>query len=471
MDKKKRILIQNIVGKEGEAVTLAGFVDARRDHGKLIFLDLRDTSGIAQIVISGKNEDASTACQNIRGEWVIQVEGKVQKRPDGMKNPELATGDLEVSVEHLTILSEAETLPFPIDTDGYEISEDLRLKYRYLDLRRKRMIEILKLKEKYKFGISKFLQDQGFLFVDTPLLTKSTPEGARDFLVPSRNFPGKFYALPQSPQQYKQLLMVSGVEKYFQFARCFRDEDLRQDRLLEFEQLDIEMSFVDQEDVLSLTEELIIFVSEEILGKKIQEKPFPRISHGEAMKKYKSDKPDLRKDRNDPNLLSYVWILDFPMFEKKDDGSITYSHNPFAAIHDEDVEKLDGSKEDLLKIRAKQYDLSLNGNEVFGGGIRTHNPKILKKIFGALGHSEKEAEEKFGHMLEAFSYGVPPHGGIAASDRWFMVMLGEQSIREVVAFPTGGTGHTSVMDAPSEVDKTQLKELGIELTKKDKKEK
>lgn len=463
-----RIYTKNIVDKEGEEVTLAGWVASRRDHGKIIFLDLRDTSGVAQIVISTKNQEVYDTAQSIRDEWVIRVVGTVQKRPANMENAELATGKFEISVKNLTVLSKANTLPFPIDTEGTDVAEEIRLKYRYLDLRRPYMAEMLKLKQSYKSEISSFLLSRGFLHVDTPLLTKSTPEGARDFLVPSRNYPGKFYALPQSPQQYKQLLMIAGVEKYFQFARCFRDEDLRQDRLLEFEQLDIEMAFVDQEDVLSLVEELIIFVSEKVLGKKIQEKPFPKMSYKEVMEKYKTDKPDLRKNKDDKDLLAYLWIVDFPMFEKREDGSIGAMHHPFTAMAEEDIKKLKGSTKDILSIKAKQYDIALNGHEVFGGSIRTHDAELLSQVFGVLGHSKNEVADRFGHLLEAFSYGVPPHGGIAASDRWFMVMVGAESIREVVAFPTGGTGRTAVMDAPSEVDPSQLKELGLEIIKKKK---
>ncbi|OGZ60769.1 MAG: aspartate--tRNA ligase, partial [Candidatus Spechtbacteria bacterium RIFCSPLOWO2_01_FULL_46_10] len=369
---KNRIYTKQIIENEGNEVLLAGWVASRRDHGKLIFLDIRDKEGIAQAVVSAKNDSAYEASQKVRGEWVVAIKGKVQKRPENLRNPELETGDYEIAVDALTIINEAKTLPFPIDTDGYDISEDLRLKYRYLDLRRPRLGRMLKLRQEYKTEVSNFLRKRGFTCIDTPILTKSTPEGARDFLVPSRMHKGKFYALPQSPQQYKQLLMVAGVEKYFQFARAFRDEDMRGDRLLEFEQLDIEMSFIEQEDVLVLTEELVIFVSEEIFGKKIQEKPFPRLTYMEAQNKYKTDKPDLRADKKDKNVLAYVWVTDFPMFEKKEDGTIGPAHHPFTAIQDKDVKKLDGSKKEMLNIRAKQYDLALNGFEIFGGSIRTH---------------------------------------------------------------------------------------------------
>lgn len=451
----QRIHVLDTINHAGERVTVAGWVQARRDHGKIVFIDLRDVSGILQTVF------APAIVQEVRTEWVVRITGTVQKRPEKMRNPQIATGDFELAAEEIEILSKAETSPFPIEGDGYDVSEDLRSKYRYLDMRRPRVAEILKKRAEMKNFIREYLSERGFLEVDTPILTKSTPEGARDFLVPSRLHQGKFYALPQSPQQYKQLLMIAGVEKYFQFPRCFRDEDLRGDRVLEFDQLDIEMSFIDREDVLDLVEELVIEVSEKIFGKTIQEKPFPHLTYEEVMSEYQSDKPDLRKDKSDKNLLAYAWIIDFPMFERLQDGRIDAVHHPFTAMRDEDVKKLNDSDK-LFEIKAKQYDLVLNGNEIFGGSIRSTDPKIISKVFSILGHSEKAIEERFGHLLGAFSYGVPPHGGIAAGfDRWLMAMLGETSIREVIPFPTSGTGITSVMEAPSSVDKNQLSELRI----------
>ncbi len=463
---ENRIYTNQITEREGEKVTLAGWVDSRRDHGKLIFLDLRDKEGMAQLVVTPKEDNAYEAADSIREEWVVRVQGEVKKRPENMVNKDIKTGEYEINVEDLEVINEAETPPFPLDTDGYDIEEEKRLKYRYLDLRRPRLREMLRLRQEYKAGVSEFLRERGFTYVDTPILTKSTPEGARDFLVPSRHYPGEFYALPQSPQQYKQLLMIAGVEKYFQFARNFRDEDLRQDRLLEFEQLDIEVAFYSQEEILQLTEELVIFVSEEIIGKKIAEKPFPRLTYTEAMEKYGTDSPDLRKSSADNDPLAYVWITDFPMFEKLDDGSISSTHHPFTGINKSDINKLDSdNEEDILNIKAEQYDLVLNGSEVFGGSVRTHKPEILHKVFEVLGHTKEETLEKFGHLLEAFKYGVPPHGGIAASDRWLMAMMGEASIREVVPFPTTGAAKTSVMDAPDEVSTEQLRELGLKIVK------
>ena len=459
-----RIHTQETTKHAGKKISVAGWVDARRDHGKIIFIDLRDASGILQVVFTPKSA-VYEAAQEIRPEWVLSIQGTVNKRPDNMKNSDLATGEIELVAEEFEVLSKAETMPFPIEGDGHDISEDLRWKYRYLDMRRPRVLEILKKRAEVKNFIREYLSKKDFLEIDTPILTKSTPEGARDFLVPSRMHPGNFYALPQSPQQYKQILMVAGIEKYFQFPRCFRDEDLRGDRVLEFDQLDIEMSFIDQEDILSLVEKLVIEVSEKAMGKKIQKKPFPRFTHQEVMKKYNSDKPDLRKDKKDNNILAYAWVTDFPMFEKKEDGSVGAAHHPFTAIQNDDIVKLEDSK-DIFSIKAKQYDLVLNGNEIFGGSVRTTEPEILKRVFNVLGYSKKETEERFSHLLKAFSYGVPPHGGIAAGfDRWLMVMLGEDSIREVIPFPTSGSGVTSVMDAPSEVDEKQLKELNIKIIK------
>lgn len=458
-----RTEIADTIQKANQQVTVAGWVNARRDHGKIIFIDLRDRSGILQVVFIPSSKECYEAVQEVRPEWVLKISGKIQPRPENLKNPNIITGDFEMLADQVEVLSKAETPPIPIESDGYDVSEDLRLKYKYLDMRRPRIAGILKKRAEVKIFIRNYLSERGFLEVDTPILTKSTPEGARDFLVPSRLHKGKFYALPQSPQQYKQLLMVGGIEKYFQFPKCFRDEDLRGDRTLEFDQLDIEMSFVDQEDVLNTVEDLTIAVSEKVMGKKIQQKPFPRMTYDEAMKNYSSDKPDIRKNKSDKDTLAYLWVVDFPMFEKKDDGSLGAAHHPFTAIRDEDLENL-GNPDKILGIKAKQYDLVLNGYEVMGGSIRTTDADILTRVFNVLGYSTEEIRERFHHLLEAFSYGVPPHGGIASGfDRWLMAMLDEPSIREVMPFPTSGAGITSVMDAPSSVDKEQLLELGIKV--------
>jgi len=473
----KRTLIKDTPQHINKTITLCGWVRTRRDHGKIIFIDLWDATGMIQCVLAPDQPEAYKNGRKLRAEWVVQLKGEVKKRPEKMINAKIITGSVEFLITGVKIFSEAEELPLDIKSDGLAIKEELRLKYRYLDLRRKRLQEIIKLRAKAQNWARNYLSEKKFVEIETPILTKSTPEGARDFIVPSRLHPGEFYALPQSPQQYKQLLMIAGFEKYFQFARVFRDEDLRADRLFEHTQLDVEMSFVEQDDILGLMEDLIIGLCEKVFGKKIQEKPFPRITYKEAMEKYKTDKPDLRRNKNDSDVLAFCWVIDFPMFEILEDGSIDAVHHPFTAMNDEDIEIFkkinpekisDKDKKNLLKIRAKQYDLALNGMEVMGGSIRTHEREILKKSFQILGHSAKAVENKFGHLLEAFGYGVPPHGGIACGfDRLIQTILNEKSIRETVAFPTSTSGTTSVMDAPSEVDQKQLKELGIRVVKED----
>ncbi|MFA6437517.1 MAG: aspartate--tRNA ligase [Candidatus Paceibacterota bacterium] len=471
-----RIYIKDTPNHIGKDIILCGWVRTRRDHGKIIFIDLWDATGIIQCVLAPDQEEGYKVGQGLRGEWVVKFEGEVKKRPDKMVNDKIATGGVEFLVKKVEVFSEAGELPLDIKGDGTDIKEDFRLKYRYLDLRRERMQEIMRIRSRAKTWVMNYLSEKGFTEIETPLMTKSTPEGARDFIIPSRLQAGKFYALPQSPQQYKQLLMVAGMEKYFQFARVFRDEDLRADRLFEHTQLDIEMSFASQEDILGIIEPMIIEMSEKVFGKTIQEKPFPRITYQDAMEKYGNDKPDMRKDKNNPDVLAFCWVIDFPMFEVLEDGSIDAVHHPFTAMKDEDLaifdkinpEKItEADRKNLMKIRAKQYDLALNGMEVMGGSVRTHDAKILKKVFQMLGHSAENVEKQFGHLLEAFSYGVPPHGGIAAGfDRMLQAILGQKSIRETVAFPTSTSGITSVMDAPSEVDEKQLKELGIKVVKK-----
>ncbi len=460
----ERTFIKDTVTKVGERVMIKGWVNSVRDHGKLLFLDAKDASGIVQIVCPA----SSLKPHDKIGDWfVVAVEGTIKARPEHLKNPKLPTGGIELEASTINILSEAKPLPFPINTEGYEVSEDLRLKYRYLDLRRERNQQNLRVREEMQYIVRHFLKEKGFMEIETPYLTKSTPEGARDFLIPSRLEPGKFYALPQSPQQYKQLLMLSGIERYFQFPRCFRDEDLRGDRMLEFTQFDSEIAFTNQEEVLQLTEAFVTLVTEKI-GKRIQEKPFPRLSFKEAQKKFQTDKPDLRKDTQDKNLMAYVWITDFPMFEEKDDGTLGAVHHPFTAVEEKFRSKisLEMSRREILAINAQQYDLALNGYEIFGGSIREHEGKNLSLIFEVLGYERKRIERDFGHLLEAFTYGVPPHGGIASGfDRWTQVLMGERSIREVVAFPTSGSGRAAVMDSPSAVEKEQLEPLGIALTK------
>lgn len=448
----------------GEEIELFGWVDVRRDHGKLIFFDLRDRSGKVQLVITPDDKTLHATAEKLRPEWVVKVKGKIVSRPEAMKNPKEATGGVEIKVRAIKILAEAKTPPFDLAGDGYEINEEARLKYRYLDLRRARLQKNLGLRHRLLQFIRNFLTEKGFVEVETPILTKTTPEGARDFLVPSRLQPGKFYSLPQSPQQYKQLLMLAGFEKYFQIARCFRDEDARADRAYgEFTQLDLEMSFVSQDDILAVTEELFIELAEKLTGKKVLQKPFPRFTHDEAIKKFGADKFDLRKDKN-PEVMAFAWVLDFPLFAPTETRALAPSHHPFTAPKEEDLKLLD---RDPLQVRSLQHDLVLNGFEIGGGSLRITDSKLQEKIFEILGHSKKEVREKFGHLLEAFDYGVPPHGGMALGlERLLMAWLGEESVREVMAFPMTAGGRTAVMAAPSEVSEGELKELGLQIRKK-----
>lgn len=461
-----RIQIKETVDKTGQSVELAGWVDVRRDHGKLIFIDLRDESGVIQLVFTPKSKDYEIA-NSLRPEWVIKVLGEVKPRPENMVNADIETGKFEMPVESLEILNEAKTPPFPLDTDGLDIDEDLRLKYRYLDLRRKRLQNNLRLRSQFVEKIRQQLFANGFSEIETPMLTKSTPEGSRDFVVPSRMYPGSFFALPQSPQQYKQLLMASGFEKYFQIARCLRDEDLRSDRSFEHSQVDIEMAFVSQEDVMKTIEEMIITVFES-MGKKLQTKPFPVFTYKEAVEKYGADKFDMRSDaEKEAGVLAFAWVKDFPFFEKNKEGKWTFTHNPFSHAKTEHVgDLLKG--ENIENILTSQYDLVCNGYEVGGGSIRAHKAEMLRAVFKIMGYDEATIQDQFGHMLEAFDSGTPPHGGIALGiERLIMILTGEQYVREVQAFPQTGKGHTSVMDAPSKLDEKQLKELKLKVDAKD----
>ena len=487
---------------------LAGWVAKRRDHGKIIFIDLRDKTGVSQLVFTPPKDSGPGSfkmydlADDLRSECVIRVEGIVKKRPKGMENPKLKTGAYEVEVKNLDLLSDSKTPPFDIEGDGYDVNEEIRMQYRYLDLRRERLKKNLQERAKIIKFIRDFLIEREFIEVETPILGKSTPEGARDYLVPARLHAGKFYALPQSPQQYKQLLMIAGLERYFQIARCFRDEDTRGDRQPEFTQLDLEMSFVEEKDVMAINEELLIALIKHCAPKKkIQEIPFPRLIYKEAMEKYSTDRPDLRKNKNDSETLAFCWIVDFPFFEKDKSGTNplssqsysfeplpeplpastpgnrgykfhsgwTFTHNPFSAPKGNKENYIEFLRDKVFidKILTTQYDVVLNGWEIGGGSIRNHDSNVLREVFMVLGYSAESIEKNFGHILDALSYGAPPHGGIAwGLDRLIMILQNEPNIREVIAFPKTGDGRDLLMDAPSEVDEKQLKELHIKVVDK-----
>ncbi len=464
-----RIFSNQISKYESREIEMAGWVGNRRDHGKIVFIDLRDRKGIAQIVFTPKDEKLYKLANSLRSEWVIKIKGEVKKRPEGMENPNLPNGKYEVSVSDLKVLTEAKTPPISIDGDGMDINEEKRMEHRYLDLRRDRMKKNIRNRSKVTNYVRNFFADRDFVEIETPILGKSTPEGARDYLVPSRLHSGKFYALPQSPQQYKQLLMVAGFERYFQLARCFRDEDTRGDRQPEFTQIDIELSFTNEEEILSLTEELFL----SLVKKMYPDKKFildknghiPKITYEEALKEHKTDRPDVRENKENPDELAFLFVTNFPAFERKEGKGNRWAavHHPFTMPKVESVEEFKESfKKDPSSIKARQYDLVLNGYEIAGGSIRIHDPKLLSAVFEALGHKKEDIKERFGQLLKAFQYGVPPHGGIAVGfDRVMMILENEPSIREVITFPKTGDGRDLMMNAPSEVEEKQLKELHI----------
>lgn len=569
----------------GKTVILSGWVHRRRDHGGVIFIDLRDRYGITQIVFDPSHPQTHEKAHALRSEFVIRISGTVRERPKNMANPKLDTGDIEILVHELDILNPSQTPPFEI-TDEKTIDEPLRLKYRYLDLRRTRMRDNIIFRSKLTKIIRDFLTEHEFLEIETPILIKGTPEGAREYIVPSRIYPGNFYVLPQSPQQLKQLLMVAGFDKYFQLPRCFRDEDTRGDRQPEFTQLDIEMSFVTEDDVLAINESLSIALVEKLFpDRKILTKPFPRLTWQEAMERFGSDKPDLRFGMeltnftdmgkqsqthvfNEPvvaggvlkalkvpgggsfsrkeideltelakvygaqglayitytdqgpkspilkhmnkeeisiiqkqtkaqsgdivffqgadfstavtvlghirlacaqklglipaNVFSFCWITQFPLFERsKETNELTACHHPFTSPLDEDISILSKTPE---KVRAKAYDLALNGVEIAGGSIRIHDATLQKKIFDILNISEEDAKRRFGHLLEAFRFGAPPHGGIAwGLDRIIMLFRDEPNIREVIPFPKDQKAKDLMLGAPSCLPSAQIREAHIKL--------
>lgn len=460
----KKINIDKLNSYVDKEVDLFGWIDSRRDHGKLIFLDLRDETGKVQVVVLPKPEELHNLADRLRSEWVVSIKGLVKQRPKKMVNPEESMGNIEIELLSLKVLSKSKTPPFDLSTDGFEVKEEIRMKYRYLDLRRERLQKNIRNRSKVNNFIRNFLiTKKDFVEIETPLLTRSTPEGARDYVVPSRVYGGSFYALPQSPQQYKQLLMVSGFERYFQFARCMRDEDTRGDRQPEFTQLDLECSFVQKEDIMAIIETMYTEMVQKIYPEKhITETPWPRITHSEALKKYGSDRPDIRKDVKDIDELGFAWVVDFPLFEKEksDEGYFLPEHHMFTAPKEDSVEILKSNPEKAL---SQQMDLSLNGFEVAGGSVRINDAEVQKLIFDLIGFS-KENKKEFSHMLTAFSYGVPPHGGIATGvDRLMTIMENESSIREVIAFPKTGEGRDLLMNTPSEISENQLKELNLKL--------
>jgi aspartyl-tRNA synthetase len=466
----QRTYIKDLKDHLGKEVSISGWVDIRRDQGKLIFLDFRDVTGRIQGVILPNAKEAHEVGVKLRSEWVVKVTGKVNARPPKNVQIDKVNGDIELEILSIEILNEATTPPFDLHTDGKEINEEVRLKYRYQDLRRPRLQKNIINRHKVLLHVRNAFADEGFTEIETPLLSATTPEGSRDFIVPSRLETGSFYSLPQSPQQYKQLLMASGFEKYFQFARCMRDEDTRGDRQPEFTQLDMEMSFVSQKDVMAINEKIVIDLVKTLYpDKQIQNLPIPVMTYKEAMEKYGSDKPDIRKDKNNPNELAFLWVIDFPFFEKDTETKKwTFSHNPFSCPKPEFMDDLMNQR-NIENILTTQYDLVLNGSEIGGGSIRNHNPEALRSVFKIMGYEDERIERNFSHMLNALGSGTPPHGGMAwGFDRLMMILENEPNIREVIAFAKTGEGRDPMMGAPGKVMDAQLRELGIKIVDSDK---
>ncbi|MFH1388750.1 MAG: amino acid--tRNA ligase-related protein [Patescibacteria group bacterium] len=460
----KNMRIRETPNQIDKSIELIGWAHRIRSHGKIVFIDLRDLTGILQIVVAEK--ELLRVVDNIKEEYLIKVVGTIKKRPEKLINPNILTGTIELEPAQLSILSELKAdLPFQVFEDTLNVDEALRLEYRYLDLRTERMRNNIIMRANITKFFRDFLSEQDFIEIETPTLTKGTPEGSREYIVPSRIYPGKFFVLPQSPQQYKQLLMISGFEKYFQIARCYRDEDQRGDRQPEFTQLDIEMSFVSKDDVIQLIEimlkELVIKLYPD---KKLTFSDFKKMSYEDAMEKYGTDKPDLRKDKGNNDELAFCWVVDFPLFEwSSSEGKLVSSHHPFTKPTDKDIDKL---REKPLEVKSDTYDLVLNGFEIGGGSIRIHDGKLQKTIFSILGLSDKDIQKRFGHLIKAFSFSPPPHGGIALGlDRIVAVLQNEPNIREVIAFPKTGTSKDPLTGAPTELPESTLKELNIKTTK------
>jgi len=464
MDRVEIGKLKEFVGKE---IKIYGWINVVRSHGKVIFFDLRDNSGIVQTVVFKR--ELLEAAEKLKDEDLIELTGTVNPRPEKLANPNQQNGDIEVAVNTINLLSKSKLPPFIINQDTAVIDEVKRLRHRYLDLRSDRMHKNIIIRHKIILALRNYLSDKGFLEVETPILTKGTPEGAREFIVPSRQKKGSFFVLPQSPQQYKQLLMVAGFEKYFQIARCFRDEDQRGDRQPEFTQLDIEMSFASQQDIMQLVEKMMIeLVTNLFPDKKIAKKPFPILIYDEAIKKYNSDKPDLRENKEDSDELAFLWVEKFPLFEySQTEDKYVSVHHPFTRPLTEDMEYLE---KDPSKVRSYSYDLVLNGFEIGGGSIRIHERELQEEVFKYLGLNKETIEARFGHLMEAFEYSPPPHGGIALGlDRLIAILQKEPNIREVIAFPKTGESTDPLTGAPTPLPDQSLSEIGIKVKEETKK--
>ncbi|MEK6934885.1 MAG: aspartate--tRNA ligase [Nanoarchaeota archaeon] len=440
----------------GKNVVLCGFTHSLRSHGKITFIDIRDRYGLTQVILNPKNIKKAP---EIKLEDVLRIKGLVKERPKNTIKKELPTGEIELEAEEVEILAQGKIPPIEID-DRKEASENIRLKYRFLDLRRPKMQYYLQFRHKVISAAREYFDQNNFLEVETPMLVRPTPEGARDYVVPSRINPGKFYSLPQSPQLYKQILMISGCDRYYQVARCLRDEDLRQDRQPEHTQFDFEMSFVSSKDIMDFVEGLYKHIFKKVLN--VDLNTFPRLTHEEVIKKYKTDKPDLRKDKNDTKEFAFCWITDFPLFAyNKDEKKWEPEHHMFSSPKKEHIKYLE---KDPGKVKGDLFDVVLNGTELGSGSIRINNPELQEKVMKVIGMDKKEAREKFGFLLDAYEYSSPFHGGMGLGvDRLVALMLGFNDIREVIAFPKNKQAENPMDSSPSEISKEQLKELKIKL--------
>ncbi len=456
----ERILSSQVGELVGKEVTMQGWVQTIREHAKVGFIDLRDRAGLTQCVFV---DEKLTKLHELTVESVVSITGTVQERPKSLVNANIISGTVEVQVSNLEIHSVAQPLPIPLNDRS--VNEESRLKYRYLDIRSKKMSENVRLRHKLNQYIRNYFTEHDFTEVETPYISKSTPEGARDYIIPARISPGNFYALPQSPQQYKQLLMVAGIERYFQIVRCFRDEDARGDRQPEFTQLDIEMSFPTQEEILQLVETMLLdMVKKYFPEKTLTFSTMPRLTYKEVMEKYNSDKPDLRKDTSNPDELALAFVVDFPLFEwKEQENRYDATHHPFTSPTAEWEDKFEKHPKEAI---AAQYDVVLNGFEIGGGSLRIHKSDVQERVFKFMGHTKENIQKNFGHILEAFGYGVPPHGGVALGlDRLYAILFNEQTIRDVIPFAKSGDGKDLMMNSPSPIDESQLKELGLKIVK------